>query len=163
MQDTNPAFDPDTPIFQARLVPHRSLGRQGFVYLMMALVFAWGAVGLMFAQLGAWPVFGFFGLDLILIYLAFQANYRDARQSEEIFLSRTQLLIRRTEPSGKSTDYRFNPFWARFRISRHEEFGITAMHLESRETHLLLGQFLGADSRETFARDFASALSRAKA
>ena len=31
-----------------------------------------------FLLLGAWPVFGFFGLDVLLLYLAFRANYRAA-------------------------------------------------------------------------------------
>ncbi|MFC5991518.1 DUF2244 domain-containing protein [Limoniibacter endophyticus] len=162
MQDTNPAFDPEALFFQARLTPYRSLGREGFGLLMAALIIAWGAAGLIFAQLGAWPVFGFFGLDVILVYLAFRTNYRDAQQAEEVSLSRTKLLVRRTEPSGKISEYSFNPFWTRFRVSRHEEFGITAMHLESKDRHLILGQFLNAHAREEFARDFATALARAK-
>ena len=32
--------------------------------------------GVVFLLMGAWPVFGFFGLDVLLLYWAFRLNYR---------------------------------------------------------------------------------------
>ena len=79
------SLDPaDRLLFAARLTPHRSLSRTGFVVLMaVASAISFGA-GLVFLLMGAWPVFGFFGLDVLLIYWAFRINFRHARASEDI-------------------------------------------------------------------------------
>ena len=115
----------DEPFFNALLTPHRSLGRTGFTILMGTLVFGWLATGAMFLSQGAWPVFGFFGLDVLLVYVAFRLNYRAARAREEVSVSRTALDIRKTAPSGRTEQHRFNPFWTRFSVARHAEIGIT--------------------------------------
>jgi uncharacterized membrane protein len=161
MDDTNDS-PADEPFFRALLTPHRSLGRTGFTILMGALLFGWLATGAFFLSHGAWPVFGFLGLDVFLVYIAFRMNYRAARAREEVSVSRTALDIRKTAPSGRSQAHRFNPFWARFSVSRHDEIGITRMAVESREETVSIGSFLNPDDRESFAVAFSSALARAK-
>jgi uncharacterized membrane protein len=153
----------DTPFFKALLVPHRSLGKTGFALLMAALLLVWLTVGAVFLSLGAWPVFGFFGLDVAAIYIAFRLNYRAARAREEVSLSRTELHIRKVPPSGKVEEHSFNPFWTRFRVRRHEEIGITDMAVENREKRILLGSFLNPEDRESFAEAFGRALATANA
>ena len=69
----------DPKIFSALLTPHRSLGPTGFLILMACLGGLSFVSGIIFVSIGAWPVFGFFGLDVLLVYLAFRANYRSAR------------------------------------------------------------------------------------
>ena len=162
MDDTNAMREPDEPFFRALLTPHRSLGRTGFAILMGALLFGWLATGAFFLSHGAWPVFGFFGLDVLAVYVAFRLNYRAARAREEVSVSRTALDIRKTAPSGRSQAHRFNPFWARFSVSRHDEIGITRMAVESREESVPIGSFLNPDDRESFAAAFSSALAKAK-
>jgi uncharacterized membrane protein len=152
----------DEPIFRALLMPHRSLGRTGFSILMGALLFGWLAVGAFFLLKGAWPVFGFFGLDVLAIYIAFRLNYRSARAREEVSVSRTSLDIRKTAPSGRAELHHFNPFWARFSVSRHDEIGITSMAVESREKAVPIGAFLNPDDRESFASAFSNALATAR-
>ena len=160
MSDTNAA--PDEPFFRALLTPHRSLGRTGFAVLMGALLFAWLATGAFFLASGAWPVFGFLGLDVLLVYIAFRMNYRAARASEEVSVSRTALDIRKVAPSGKSEAHRFNPFWTRFSIARHEEIGITRMAVEAQGRIVPIGGFLNPKDRESFAAAFSRALATAK-
>ena len=53
----------DEPIFSVMLVPHRSLGRRGFLLLMAIIAALCFAIGVFFFMLGAWPVLGFVGLD----------------------------------------------------------------------------------------------------
>lgn len=161
MDDTNDS-PADEPFFRALLTPHRSLGRTGFTILMGALLFGWLATGAFFLSHGAWPVFGFFGLDVLAVYVAFRLNYRAARAREEVSVSRTALDIKKTAPSGRSEAHRFNPFWARFSVSRHDEIGITRMAVESREESVSIGSFLNPDDRESFAAAFSSALAKAK-
>lgn len=152
----------DEPFFKALLVPHRSLGRKGFALLMGALLFIWLTVGAIFLSMGAWPVFGFVGLDVLALYIAFRVNYRAARMREEVSLSRTNLHIRKVPPSGRSEEHSINPFWARFQVQRHAEIGITDMAVVARGKRVLLGTFLNPDDRESFAVAFSRALATAK-
>jgi uncharacterized membrane protein len=153
----------DEPFFRALLVPHRSLGRTGFMVLMGALTVGWIVTGAIFLSNGAWPVFGFFGLDVLALYVAFRLNYRAARVREEVSLSRTLLDIRKVAPSGRAVDHRFNPFWTRFMVRRHAEIGITGMSVEARGRQAVaIGSFLNPDDRESFAKAFARALAEAR-
>lgn len=168
MSDTNAAspaagFAADEPFFHAFLTPHRSLGRTGFMILMGALLFGWLVTGIFMLSHGAWPVFGFFGLDVLGLYLAFRINYRAARAHEEVSVSRTALDILKVAPSGKAQSHHFNPFWAKFSIARHTEIGITRMAVEAQGQDVAIGTFLNPDDRESFAAAFSRALARAKA
>lgn len=163
MDETNGPGPADEPFFEALLTPHRSLGRTGFMILMGALLFGWGITGVIFLAHGAWPVFGFFGLDVLLVYVAFKMNYRAARAREEVSVSRIALDIRKTAPSGKTEEHHFNPFWARFSVARHQEIGITRMQVDGQGQSVPIGGFLNPDDRETFATAFSQALATAKA
>ena len=79
-------FDPqaDQPkLFSARLTPHRSLNRTGFLVLMTFISTVSFVAGVAFWMMGAWPVLGFFGLDVLVIYWAFRINFRSARGARE--------------------------------------------------------------------------------
>ena len=69
----------DELIFQQRIVPHRSLDGRSFRILLMAFCACCFVSSLPFLILGAWPVVGFMGLDVLLFYWAFRVNFRDAR------------------------------------------------------------------------------------
>lgn len=159
MIDTNA----DAPIFQALLTPHRSLGRTGFVVLMAVVAGISGVVSLLFWAIGAWPIVGFLGLDVLLIYLAFRLNYRAARAREEVSVSRLSVDIRKVAPSGRAQEHHFNTFWTRFLVDRHEEIGITAMTVEGQGRSVPVGAFLNPDDRESFATAFGRALATARA
>ena len=101
----------DDVIFSATLVPHRSLSRRGFIALMAVIAGLWFATGAYFWSVGAWPIFGFFGLDFLALWLAFKLNYRAARAYEEVEVSRSALVIRKVAPNGRAQEIRFNPAW----------------------------------------------------
>lgn len=162
MSETNASFAADEPFFRALLMPHRSLGRTGFTILMGSLLFGWMATGVIFLSHGAWPIFGFFGLDVLLVYIAFRVNYRAARARELISVSRTSLDITKIAPSGRAEAHQFNPFWARFSIARHDEIGITGMAVQGQGKNVSVGSFLNPDDRESFAAAFSGALAKAR-
>lgn len=150
------------PIFDAVLTPHRSLGPAGFMILMAAVAFLWLGVGLYFWSLGAWPVFGFFGLDLLILYAAFRLNYRAARAREEVTVWQHDIEVRQYAPSGRLSRHNFNPFWTRFSVERKPEIGITEMALKDRARRLAVGSFLNLDERDGFARALGGAIAKAK-
>jgi uncharacterized membrane protein len=150
------------PVFTAELKPYRSLGRTGF-RVLMALTFVFCFFNaIFFVVTGALPVAMFFGVDFALLYGAFWLSYRSAKAREEITLSRTELQIRKVSPTGRVRQSRYNPFWARFDVARHEEFGITGMAVVGEGHRTPLGTFLDRDARESFAGAFTSALATVK-
>ena len=150
------------PIFHARLTPHRSLGPKGFRILMGLFIAIWLVTGAVFLSLGAWPIFGFLGLDVLLVFLAFRWNYHSGKAHEEVLLSPHHLAIHKHAPSGTRSEHAFNPFWAKFDVKRHEFAGITRMSVAGEGRTVTLGGFLNPDDRESFAKAFGAALGRAK-
>lgn len=153
---TNPPED--APVFTAELRPYRSLGRRGFrIFFLIAgllsLVHAF-----VFLIIGAWPIVFFFGLDYLLLFGAFWLNYRSALSREEVSVSRTDVAVRKFTPSGQITEHRFNPFWARFNVARHQEIGIVSMTISGGGRRTDIGSFLNRDDRETFALALSGAL-----
>jgi uncharacterized membrane protein len=152
----------DDAIFAARLSPHRSLSPAGFNLLMMAIVAIAFTGGLVFWAIGAWPVVGFFGLDIFLVQLAFRLNYRAARAYEEVEITRESLTVRKVTASGKMREFGFNPYWARLEIDRSPDSLISRLSIASHGRRLDIASFLGPNERESFADAFSAALSRVR-
>ena len=148
MTDADPAQPP--PRFRALLRPNRSLTPVGFKVLMGFVIFVNVAVGVAFWMLGAWPVFGFCGLDVAAIYWAFKINYREAGLTEQIEIGHADLSLVRTHPSGASERFELNPYWARVRL---EEFpsGTNALSIGSHGKELSVGTFLSPEERRELA------------
>jgi uncharacterized membrane protein len=155
-------FQDDAPLYSTVLKPHRSLGRRGFLVLMTAMTLMSASVGLYFFAIGAWPVPGFCGLDVLAVYLAMRLSYRQAKTAEVIRLSRSELTVRRISADGRSAETGLNPYWARLEIDRHPEFGILRISVVWQGRRLVIGSFLARNERETFAREFGAALALAR-
>jgi len=158
-------FDPDLPepvLFSALLTPHRSLNRPGFLVVMACLSAISFAAGLAFLLMGAWPVFGFFGLDVLAIYWAFKINFRRAKASEEISVTSSELRVRRVSHRGDVVEWVLNPLWVQLDQIAHEEFGIEKLYLVSRGRRLSIGSFLGPDEKASFSNALKEGLAAAR-
>ncbi len=149
-------------MFEAKITPHRSLGRNDFHVLMAILCLATTLTSLPFIVLGAWPVAGFFGLDLVALFVAFRVNFRDARAFEEIVLTRIELLLRKVSPAGRAREWRFNPVWTRLDRQTHPEFGVQSLALVSRGQSVAVAEALSADEKAVFADALGHALAEAR-
>jgi uncharacterized membrane protein len=149
-------------LFSALLTPHRSLSRTGFIVLMAAVTVISFAAGIVFLRMGAWPVFGFFGLDVLVIYWAFRVNFRRAAAFEEITVNPWELRVRRVDHRGHRMEWSFNPLWVRLGRESHEEFGIEKLYLVSRGRSLVIADFLGPDEKESFSKALSEALAAAR-
>jgi uncharacterized membrane protein len=148
--------------FNAVVTPHRSLGRKGFVILMSVLVAVNFAAGMIFLLKGAWPVFGFCGLDVALVWWAFKANYRAARAHETVQLSDDELLIRRVDQRGHARSFSFQPYWVRLELVENPDES-TELYLRSHGKSLELARVLSPSERLEFARALQKALRKLKA
>jgi uncharacterized membrane protein len=158
-------FDPQMAqpeLFSALLTPHRSLNSTGFLVLMAFLSAVSFAAGLAFLLMGAWPVLGFFGLDVLAIYWAFRINFRHAKATEEIWVTPSELRVRRVSHRGRVVEFVLNPLWVQLDQKTHAEFGIEKLYLVSKGRRVSIGSFLGPDEKASFAKALLTALQAAR-
>jgi uncharacterized membrane protein len=154
--------DQDRPVFAAVIRPHRSLGQDGFRIVMTLCCLATVGASVPFMVLGLWPVGGFFGLDLIALYVAFRINYRRAESFEEVVLTPLELLFRRVTHRGERREWRFNPLWTKLDRESDEDFGLTRLALVSRGERLVIAGDLSPPERESLADALGKALADVK-
>ena len=157
-----PSSEPDDAVFAARISPHRSLTRSQFRYLLFFVGFVSFATSIPFVIMGAWPVAGVFGVDVLLVYLAFAASFRAARAYEVIRVSFLDLFVEKVSARGVKSEWHFNPRWVRLHRTEHEEFGTQRLDLESRGTRLEVAQFLGPDAKADLANRLTRALNEVR-
>lgn len=148
----------DETLFDAVLTPHRSLGPRGFFFLMAGVVAISFSAGLFFFLVGAWPVVGFLGLDVLLIYGAFKLNYRAARMYETLRLTRDELAVERVSRRGERQSWRFSPAWLKVEIDEEPDSN-SPLTLRAHGKQLEIARFLSPEERI----DLAHALRRALA
>jgi uncharacterized membrane protein len=152
----------DLPLFDVRLRPHRSLSRGNVRLLLMIFGLIALASSVPFIIMGAWPVGGFMGLDIVLLTAAFRANIRAARAYEDVVVTPLELLLAKVGPQGRRQEYRFNPVWVRLDKEVHAEFGVQRLSLHSRGRSVEVAGFLGPDAKALFASDLSRALGEAR-
>jgi len=149
-------------LFSAVLTPHRSLGGGAFVAMMMLVGGVGFVAGAVFFVMGAWPVMGFLGLDVVLIYWAFRMSYRSAAAYEEVTITASTLTVRKVTHRGEVAAWTLNPVWVQLHRQTHAEFGIERLFLVSHGRRLPIAGFLGPDEKASFAAALASALGEAR-
>jgi len=159
--DFDPTLDQPT-LFSARVTPHRSLNRTGFLVLMTFIGAVSFIAGIAFWMMGAWPVLGFFGLDVLVIYWAFRINFRSADATADIVVTPSELRVRRVSHRGRLIEWSFNPLWVQLEQTGDPEFGIEHLYLVSRGRRVSVGHFLGPDEKASFAKALLAALQTAK-
>ena len=156
MSATTPVF------FERELLPHRSLPPRGFHPLMLFLGMLSVIAGIVSVALGAWPVCGFFGLDVAALYLAFRLSYRSARRRERLRLAADDFTVERVDIYGERLVWRFQPFWLRIVLEERADRSnrlVVASHGKS----LVIGDFLGPAIRRELALSLRAALARWRA
>jgi uncharacterized membrane protein len=155
----SPPVPGDRPFFERVLLPHRSLALGNFRLLMGLLGLVSLAAGIGFVAIGAWPVIGFFGLDVGLVYLAFRLSYRSARQSETIRLVDDAFTVERVGVRGERRNWRFQPFWVRIVFEERGEAS-NRLLVASHGRSLVIGDFLAPATRREVAGSLRDALAR---
>ena len=143
--------------FEATLYPNPPIGRGAFIGLMIGVSSVSLAMALGFALAGAWPVAGFLGLDVLLLYLAFRVIHRRARRREHIRIDAEGLVVRRVEADGVAREWRFEPYWVQVRMDdppRRDSW----LTLVSHGLSIRVGTFLTPRERLELARALRAAL-----
>jgi uncharacterized membrane protein len=153
---------PSRIFFERVLLPYRSLPPRGFNLLMLVLGAISLAVSVAFVTIGAWPVCGFFGLDVLLVYVAFRLSYRSARQRETLRLAEKEFTVERVGIRGDRRSWSFQPFWLRVVYEEHPDQS-NRLSLTSHGQSLAIGTFLPAPVRREVAGSLREALARWRA
>lgn len=152
----------DSPVpavhFATSLSPHRSLSPEGFKWLIRGAVAANLVIGLPMYLLGAWPVMGFMGLDVFLLWYMFKRNYLDARRSETLLLTDRELIVDRKSPDGEREEHRLDAYWLKIELDEDRRLALT-----SRGQRVMIGRFLSPDEREQVADQLKAALAEMRA
>ena len=152
----------EKPFFSAVLRPNCSLNNLGFIVLMSLVSGICLITCTFFLLIGAWPVFGFFGLDILMLYMAFRLNYRAAKRYELVEICDDRLTVT-TGWDGVATDLKaFDPYWVRLQLSKSESW-VGPLHLTSHGQQLEIASFLGPDERCDFADALDDALQNYRA
>ncbi|WP_421784588.1 DUF2244 domain-containing protein [Hyphobacterium sp.] len=155
--------DVDGTLFMdAILAPHRSLPNPGFVILMAVLCGVSFVAGIVYWRMGAWPVPFFFGLDVLLVWLAFKISYRDGRRREIIRIARDRILVHRLHPNGAVRHFVLPTGWTRVIVHKpglHD----AAVELAFAGRRLLVGSFLSPSERPDLGKAIEKAIIRARA
>jgi uncharacterized membrane protein len=149
-------MESDKLIFQAVIVPHRSLSARGLALVIAAIgVVCCVNIGVSI-RTGAWPVGGFAGLELFLAAYLLRRNARDVRASELVMLSEQGLRIVRTDVKGARQERILPPAWLNVQLQDHPG-RVPALLLTTHGRQEEIGRSMG----EAEKRDLADALTEA--
>jgi uncharacterized membrane protein len=156
-----PSADDGAVLFDARLTPHRSLPPVGFALLMGAISLLSFGAGLTFYLIGAWPIVGFLGLDVLLIYIAFKVSFRRMRAFETLRLTEAALVYERVSPAGVRRRWTFQPYWLHVEYDDPSDHG-SQLRLRSHGRSVTVGAFLPPPARASLAVELRQALRELK-
>jgi uncharacterized membrane protein len=145
--------------FCIELSPNRS-GTLRSVYIIVGLLLCvFIPIGLVFSLLGAWPIFGFMGVELGLLYLAFRCNQKDSRAYERLSLNNNSLVVERHDPWRGYESWSFQPQWSQVKLDQSNEYE-TNLTLNSKGKHLAFGIYLTSNEKSDVADLLLTALNR---
>jgi len=132
--------------FQAELRPNCSGSLKSSHLFMGFMLAAFIPAGIISIFAGAWPVFGFMGVELLLLYGALRLSQRRCAIVERILLSPSALIVERTDHWGSQRSWSFPPQWLRVEVL---SAGPRDNHLSLRShgRSLTIGLFLSPDER----------------
>ncbi|WP_336079806.1 DUF2244 domain-containing protein [Thalassospira sp. CH_XMU1448-2] len=145
------------PIYRVDLFPPRSLSRRAARNIILIVAAFTTSMGLVFWSVGAWPVIGFLGVDVLLLSLAFHFSFRSARQEERIELRDGNLRVTRISVHGERQEFNFQPYWLRVILERGED-DQCALFLRTHGKSLEIAGFLGADEKADLAQKLETVL-----
>jgi uncharacterized membrane protein len=143
--------------FEALLYPNPAMSAGAMALLVGLVALVSAILGAAFVMAGAWPVTPFFGLDVLLLAMAFRICARRSRCVERIRLDQTGLHVLRRGHDEREASWRFEPYWVRVAMDDPPR-PHSQLTLSSHGHHVRIGQFLTADERVDVARALRQAL-----
>ncbi len=152
-------FVTEPALFEAEIVPHRSLSRQGVNRLIFALAVICCINATVFIHIGAWPVGGFTGVELLLAGVLLRLNSHAARAREVVRLTPEGLRITRVSRHGQRDVRVLPPGW--LNVEFVERPGrVSALWLVAHGVREEIGRSLGEEPKRELGQSLEAALRR---
>ena len=152
----------ERPLYSTVIRPHQSLSQDGFRIVMAFCCLVSLVTSVACWRMGFWPIAGFFGLDMLALFIALKVSFRRGRSFEAIVISHLQVLLARVSHRGERREWRFNPLWTRLTRVEDDEFGLRTLTLVSRREQVVVARDASPPEREAVARGLSEALAQAK-
>ena len=141
------------------LWPYRSLSLRGFQIFLIVLTGLMSLIGIGFYLLGAWPVIGFLGLEIFVVWYAFKWNYRSGQLVETVEITPQQVDVTRTDWRGRTTTVRLNGAWIKVELDTKEKRR-EKLYLRHHAHRLEIGAFMPPSEKPSLARALNMAFTR---
>jgi uncharacterized membrane protein len=146
-------------LFEAELVPHRSLSPRGIAWVLGSL----GVISLcattMFWYLGAWPIVGFNGAEMLLAAFLLRAHARSRRVREVLLLTEGSMRILRFDIDGGRSERHLPSAW--LNVHLEEKPGrVPTLLLTTHGRREEVGRSLGEPEKRELADALKDALHR---
>jgi len=128
-------------LYEITLYPYRSLNKLGFFILMFVLAFISFVAGIIFMLKGAWPVFGFFGLDVLLVYIFFKINFKSGKKKEVIILTKNKLIIKIYNSEKTFKTFKLDSNWLKINLIKLKNH-TSKLQISSKNKSIIIGSFL---------------------
>ena len=144
-------------LYSITLKPYRSLNKIGFITMMVVLSGFSFITGIIFMKKGAWPVFGFFGLDILLVYIFFRLSYKSGKEFEVINLTKKKLIIKKYKEKKIIKTYILDANWVKIQIQNPLEHS-SKLQVSSKNKSIIIGSFLRLDEKIEVLQNIENAL-----
>ena len=125
--------------------------------LLGAAFFITGAVGIVFALAGAWPVLPFAGIEIIALWLALRHVARHAGDFEKIN-RRGDLLVVERRSGSRREHHEFPSYWTRLRVHKPPDGADSRLFLGSHGREVEIGRRLTGKQKKTLAKELTQQL-----
>ncbi len=144
-------------VFEALIVPHRSLSGRGILILITAIGVSSSLISLRFWFLGAWPVIAFSGAEVLLAVVLLAINRRHARAREVIKLNATEIIVVQTDHYGRRRSFSLPSAWLQIKLESIGDHG-TRLLLRSHGRGREVGALLHAPEKQSLFEALQQAL-----
>ena len=140
-----------------KIYRNQSLTTRGLYILMFFITIPASYIGISFYVLGAWPVLGFMGFEILLIYIAFKILFYKNKFYEHIILDKEKLNILFKKKNKIIKKIELEPTWVQVKIEKIYENEDTLI-LSSHGKKIILANYLIPEERLKLAGKIKSGL-----
>ena len=144
-------------LYSITLKPYRSLNKIGFITMMVVLCGFSFITGIIFMKKGAWPVFGFFGLDILLVYIFFRLSFKSGKEFEIVNLTKKKLIIKKYKEKKIIKTFILDANWVKIQIQNPLEQS-SKLQISSKNKSIIIGSFLRLDEKIEVLQNIENAL-----
>ena len=143
------------------LWPYRSLSLRGFRVFMFILASLMSIIAGGFFLIGAWPVIGFLGAEILIVWFAFKMNYRAGQLVEKVEITPSYVQITRTNWRGYETQICLDSPWVRAELLEEQEHR-PKLFLCAHAQKMEIGSFMPPVEKDALAKALNDALMRVR-